>query len=105
MTAGLETRRKDEMKKQKKAIEKKAKVQRPPRSLVIFEQGIETGRQFASGMSALMTDLISGDITPQIANAVCNAGGKLLKVVELEQRYGRRDPDKDDGAHGLRLTS
>lgn len=41
-------------------------------------------------MSALMTDTISGAITPSVTNAVCNAGSKLLKMAELEQKYGRK---------------
>jgi len=39
-------------------------------------------------MSALMTDLIEGKIAPEIGNATCNAGGKLLKVVEMQLQYG-----------------
>lgn len=39
-------------------------------------------------MSALMSDLIEGSITPNVANATVNAGGKLLKVVEMQYRYG-----------------
>lgn len=39
-------------------------------------------------MSALMTDLIDGSLSPAIGNATCNAGGKLLKVVEMQYRYG-----------------
>jgi hypothetical protein len=35
-----------------------------------------------------MSDLIDGRITPAIGNATCNAGGKLLKVVELQHKYG-----------------
>lgn len=42
-------------------------------------------------MSALMTDLIEGSISPEIGNATCNAGGKLLKVVELQYKYGTKD--------------
>lgn len=40
-------------------------------------------------MSALMSDLIEGSITPIVANATVNAGGKLLKVVEMQYRYGQ----------------
>lgn len=40
-------------------------------------------------MSALMTDLLNGSVTPGIGNATCNAGGKLLKMVELNQKYGQ----------------
>ncbi len=39
-------------------------------------------------MSALMSDLIEGNVTPQVGNATVNAGGKLLKVVELQLKYG-----------------
>jgi hypothetical protein len=42
-------------------------------------------------MSALMPDIICGDITPQQANAAVNAGGKLLKVNELQLKYGKVD--------------
>lgn len=39
-------------------------------------------------MSALMSDIIDGRVTPQVGNAVVNAGGKLLKVVEMQIRHG-----------------
>lgn len=39
-------------------------------------------------MCGLMSDVISGNMTPAVANAAVNAGGKLLKVVELENKYG-----------------
>ena len=59
-----------------------------PRSLTIAKGEIKTGRQYANFMSALMTDLIEGKISPGIGNAACNAGGKLLKVVEMQMKYG-----------------
>ena len=43
-------------------------------------------------MSALMSDLIEGRVTPQIGNATCNAGGKLLKIVEMQYKYGVDGP-------------
>lgn len=39
-------------------------------------------------MSALMSDVIEGTVTPAVANAAINAGGKMLKSVELQMRYG-----------------
>ena len=39
-------------------------------------------------MSCLMSDVIEEKITPAVSNACVNAGGKLLKVVELQQKYG-----------------
>lgn len=35
-----------------------------------------------------MTDLVEQRISPGIGNATCNAGGKLLKVVEMQYKYG-----------------
>lgn len=59
-----------------------------PSSLAIAAKGITTGQDFALLMSTLMSDLISGAVKPMIGNAVCNAGGKLLKVVEMQMKYG-----------------
>lgn len=39
-------------------------------------------------MSAMMTDIVDGTVSPQVANAACNAGGKLLKIVEMQLKYG-----------------
>jgi hypothetical protein len=66
----------------------KAVSQTQPRSLKAAENGVKTGHDFANLMSALMSDLIDGRVTPAIGNATCNAGGKLLKVVEMQYKYG-----------------
>ena len=63
-----------------------------PRSLAISEKGIKTAGDFANLMSALMSDIIDGRVTPSIGNATCNAGGKLLKVVEMNYKYGTQGP-------------
>lgn len=60
-----------------------------PRSIALAERGIHTGSEFASVMSALLTDTIAGRVDPQVANSVCNISGKLLKVVELQYKYGK----------------
>jgi len=39
-------------------------------------------------MSSLIADVLNGAVTPGVCNAAVNAGGKLLKVVEMQQRYG-----------------
>lgn len=61
------------------------------RSIEIARKGIQTGGDFAQMMSALMSDVIEGKITPQVANATVNAGGKLLKVVDLQLKYGKQE--------------
>ena len=58
------------------------------RSVTLMRKGgVTTGVDFARLMSAMMSDVIEGAITPDIANAACNAGGKLLKVVEMQYKY------------------
>lgn len=64
-----------------------------PKSLQIAEQGIKTSGDFRDLMSAIMSDVIAGRLTPNMTNAACNAGGKMLKMVDLEMRYGT-SPDR-----------
>lgn len=64
-----------------------------PKCLALAQVGIITANQFARFMSSLISDLIEGAISPQVGNAAVNAGGKLLKVVEMQYRYGRPSPD------------
>ena len=77
---------------------------RQPRSTSIAAQGVRTGHDFANLMSALMSDLIEGRVTPAIGNATCNAGGKLLKVVEMQFKYGTRNGGAKSNERTLRLT-
>lgn len=77
-----------------------ALVKEEPRSFALADKCIKTGDDFANMMSALMSDLIGGRISPNIGNATCNAGGKLLKVVEMQYKYG----GKSDEARTLTLA-
>src|SRR5262245_15740901 len=43
-----------------------------------------------AGLSALMGDLAAGRITNGRANSICNAAGKILTTVKLEQQYGEK---------------
>ena len=70
-----------------KGTEKAVEITKP-RSLAMAVNGVKTGADFAGLMSAVMSDLIEGTMTPAVGNAVCNAGGKLLKVVEMQHKYG-----------------
>ena len=58
-----------------------------PKSLQIADKGINSSRDFRNFMSAIMSDVVAGRLTASMTNAACNAGGKLLKMVELEQKY------------------
>lgn len=48
---------------------------------------MKTSKDLANVMSALVGDVLGGRISSQVANAACNATGKLLKVVEMEHKY------------------
>jgi len=74
--------------KMENAPSKEALAPQEPRCLKVSRRGIKTGDDFANYMSSLMSDLVEGRITPNIGNAACNAGGKLLKVVEMKYKYG-----------------
>ena len=73
----------------------KGSNQETPRSLAIAAKGIRTSRDFANMMSALMSDIIDGRVSPEVGNATCNAGGKLLKVVEMQHKYGTKGAGAD----------
>jgi hypothetical protein len=60
-----------------------------PRSLSITGRGVRSGEDFADLMSALMGDVIEGSISPNVANAACNAGRQLLRITEMQYRWGR----------------
>lgn len=69
-------------------IEQVEEQKEPPRSLAVARRGIKTSVEFAEMMSSLMSDLIEERVTPQVGNATVNAGGKLLKMVEMQLKYG-----------------
>lgn len=55
-------------------------------------------------MSALMCDIAAKRIEPRAANAICNAGGKLLRIVELQQKYGTEEKSDEGTGKVLRLA-
>lgn len=60
-----------------------------PRCFAIAQKGIQTGSDFARMMAALMSDLVDERISPRTANSVISAGDKLLRVAEMQLKYGR----------------
>lgn len=74
-----------------------------PRSLKTSERGIRTGADFATFMSSLISDIIARRVTPEVGNAACNAGGKLLKVVEMQYKYG--SPSEENNGAVLVLAA
>ena len=60
------------------------------RSRAIAERGIYTAADFAAYMSAMISDVTCGLVTPEASNAACNAAGKRLKVVETVAKHLRK---------------
>lgn len=59
-------------------------------SAPIAEEGVKDSSDFSKLMSALMGDVLNGRISTDVANATCNAGGKMLKCIEMQYKYGSR---------------
>ncbi len=91
------------MGKSKNRTKKHAVVTTPPESFALATRGVGTATDFADLMGALMADVIHGRVSPQTAKAACNAGGKLLKVVEMQLKYGRTSDNGE--SRQLQLTS
>ena len=64
-------------------------VKEEARSLVLAERGIKTSRDFTEVFLAMIPDVLSERLTPRVSNGACNAGGKVLKMIELESKYGK----------------
>lgn len=60
-----------------------------PRSVGIASRGIRTAGDAANFLSALIGDVMTEAVPTKIANTACNGMGKLLKVVDMQQRYGK----------------
>ena len=69
--------------------EKAASMEKKPKSVPHFERGIASCGDLARGMSLLMADVLAERVSTSMANAVCNGAGKMLKAVEMQQRYGK----------------
>ena len=59
-----------------------------PNCLAISERGIRTAQDFAQFMSAVMGDVIAGRLSNGKASATTRSGMALLKVIEMQYRYG-----------------
>lgn len=62
---------------------------RPSSRTAKHGRAIRTTTDFQNFMSGLMSEVVAGVVSTQKVNAACNAGGKLLKAVEMEYRYGK----------------
>jgi len=72
-----------------------------PRCLAISERGISTAQDFAQFMSAVMGDVIAGRLSASKAGAATRSGSTLLKVIEMQYKYGSET--EQPGKRTLRL--
>jgi len=77
------------------------------RSVKLASGGISTSDDVKRLMAAIVPDILEGKVNTQTASSVCNAVGKLLKVVELELKYGAGDYPKPHhrAVTGLKLVA
>lgn len=87
----------------KKDTRVSTKALKSSKSVELAKRGVHTGADFAGLMSALLSDTIAGRVDPRVSNAACNVGGKLLKCVEMQFRYGKKGNGINDRM--LALTS
>ena len=62
-----------------------------PKSVGIASRGIRTDRDAREFLSAIIGDVMTQEVHIRQANTAVNAMGKMLKLVEICQKYG--DPE------------
>ncbi len=72
-----------------------------PNCLAVSERGIRTAQDFAQFMSAVMGDVIAGRLASGKAAAATRSGVALLKVIEMQYKYGSET--EQPGKRTLRL--
>lgn len=77
----------------KQAANDKAVVE-IPRSVQIASSGIRNDRHAGEYLSALLGDMMADKVSVRVGNACNNTMGKLLKLVELRQKYGSPENSK-----------
>lgn len=61
-----------------------------PTCVALANSGISTASDFLRMMTALLADTVTGRVQPQTANATCNVAGKIIRMVEMQHKYGRQ---------------
>jgi len=62
-------------------------VEDAPHSMALAHGGVKTTENYRDVMASLMADILAGRVSPQVANAVCNVGKCLVRVVDMEYKY------------------
>lgn len=63
-----------------------------PRSIPIIAEGdVKDAPHLAKVLSALISDALMNAIPPSQGNVVCKAAGLIIKVTEMQLKYGPKD--------------
>ena len=46
-----------------------------------------TSLEMARKLTGLFEDVLQNKVAPEVANAACNAAGRMLKLTELQRRF------------------
>jgi len=84
---------------------KLSQVAKRSRSAGVARAGIKTSEDMKNLMSNLIPDILDGDVSIAAANATCNAAGKMIKMVELELRYGKEAHPQTRTTNKLKLLN
>ena len=71
-----------------KAVAKGNALATRAHAVELATQGVRVDKEYLDLMTALMCDVVQGKVAPQVVNAACNAGARVLQLIELRLRYG-----------------
>ena len=57
----------------------------------VVTKGIRTSRDLVEALTCVFAEVVTGEMSPEVANTLCKSADRLIRVVELEQRYGRAE--------------
>lgn len=83
----MATKKQSTVKKPATGIEKQ-KAAGLRSAAIVAEGDVADSEQFARWISACMSDLTLGTMSPEVGNSSSAMAGKLLKLTELRLKYG-----------------
>jgi hypothetical protein len=82
------TKRKNNIVSKTAKINLESLQRKQSRSVKLAKKEIQTTKDYAEIMAALMLDVIEGKVSVSTVNAAVNSGRQLIRVAELNLKYG-----------------
>jgi hypothetical protein len=70
-------------------------IDRLPCSALVTKRGIKNSADFMDFFSALLGDVINGDVDNASASVACMIGDRMLALAKLQLHAGTSSPDVD----------